>query len=329
MAFLLAYLLNPLVDKLKRIKVPRWLSATCLFTIVFILIIAFFVRIVPILERQFALLIAWLPKLFQWIQTTAVPFINQHLHLDLQLDVSSIKATVVNHFQGKTEQIIKQVVNAVFTSGYVAMEMTMNIILIPVVTIYLLSDWDKVTKEGLHYLPIPSSKKSTAHSLIKECGDMLAGFFRGQLLVMLCLGVVYYIGLAIVGVDLALLIGVTAGALSFVPYLGFLSGLLIAISAVLMQQPDVWHIVGVLVVFAVGEMCESFVFSPLFIGDKIGLHPVAVIFAILAGGQLFGFVGVLLALPAAAVIMVFFRHWQQFYLMESETQQLLDNDTSK
>lgn len=326
-AFLLAYLLNPFVDKLQTIKVPRWLSATLLFSLVLILIIAFVLRVIPTLERQFALLIAWLPKLVQWIQQTAVPFLNEHLHLDLQINVSSVKATIINHIQGKSEQIIKQVVNTLFTSGYVAVEMTMNIILIPVVTIYILSDWDKITKQGLHYLPLPSSKKPVAQRLIKECGDVLAGFFRGQLLVMLSLAILYYIGLTIVGIELAVLIAITAGLLSVVPYLGFFGGILIAISAALMQHPDLWHVGGVIVVFAIGQLCESFVFSPMFIGDKIGLHPIAVIFAILAGGQLFGFVGILIALPAAAVIMVFFRHWQYFYLTEDNAESQLDDSS--
>lgn len=308
-AFLLAYLLNPFVDKLQRFKVPRWLSACLVFLIVFILITAFTLRVIPALQMQFMLLIDWLPKLLQWVENTALPFINHHLNLNLAWNMSSLKADIINHIQGKADQIVTQFVNALFTSSYKAVEVTMNIILIPVVTIYILADWDKVTQEGMRYMPLPASKKPVARQLIKECGDMLASFFRGQLLVMFSLAILYYIGLIIVGIDLAVLIAITAGLLSVVPYLGFIGGILIAISAALMQNPDLWHVGGVITVFIIGQLCESFVLSPLFIGDRIGLHPIAVIFAILAGGQLFGFVGVLLALPAAAVIMVFFRYW--------------------
>ena len=319
-AFLLAYLLNPFVDKLQQFKVPRWLSACFVFLVVFVLIIGFILRVIPALQEQFFLLINWLPKLIQWVQTTALPFLNHHLHLDVDLDVNSIKANILSHVQGRIEQIVTQSVNTLFTSSYKAVEITMNVILIPVVTVYILADWDKVTREGMRYLPLPPSKKPRAQILIKECGDVLAGFFRGQLLVMLSLAILYYVGLTIVGISLAVLIAITAGCLSVVPYLGFIGGILIAISAALMQHPDLWHVGGVIVVFIVGQLCESFVFSPMFIGDKIGLHPIAVIFAILAGGQLFGFVGILLALPAAAVIMVFFRYWQQLYLSEDSSQ---------
>lgn len=316
-AFLLAYLLNPFVDRLQRFKVPRWLSACLVFLVVFVLIIAFILRVIPALQEQFFLLINWLPKLIQWVENTALPFINHHMHLQVDWDMSSIKANIMQHVQGKAEQIVKQLVNTLFTSSYKAVEITMNVILIPVVTVYILSDWDKVTREGMRYLPIPPSKKPTAQYLLRECGVVLAGFFRGQLLVMLSLALLYYIGLFIVGIDLAVLIAITAGCLSVVPYLGFFGGVLIAVSAALMQSPDLWHVGGVLTVFAIGQLCESFVFSPMFIGDKIGLHPIAVIFAILAGGQLFGFVGILLALPAAAVIMVFFRYWQQQYQLNT------------
>jgi predicted PurR-regulated permease PerM len=178
----------------------------------------------------------------------------------------------------------------------------------------------KVTSHGKGLLPFQAATREMIGNLAKDCGDVLAAFFRGQVLVMIGSGVVYTVGLYILGLDLALLVGVLAGLLTVVPYLGFISGIVLALSAAAIQFHSLMPLIWVLVIFAVGVLCENFVFSPLFVGDRIGLHPVAVIFAVLAGGKLFGFVGVLLALPVAAVIMVLFRYWHKRYF-ESETLQ--------
>ena len=142
---------------------------------------------------------------------------------------------------------------------------------------------------------------------------MLGAFFRGQMLVMIVLSVVYTVGLMIVGIDTALLIGALSGMVSFVPYLGFIVGIVVASVAALMQFQDIIPVLYVAIVFGIGQMLEGMLLTPLLVGDKIGLHPVAVIFAVLAGGQLFGFVGILLALPVAAVIAVVLRHMHGHY----------------
>jgi predicted PurR-regulated permease PerM len=159
---------------------------------------------------------------------------------------------------------------------------------------------------------IPKRIEATSVMLVTQCHEVLGAFFRGQLMVMLGLGIIYSTGLWVAGLDLALVIGLLAGLFSIVPYLGFFLGILMAVAAAFFQFYDVWHVISVLIVFGIGQVLETAVLTPLFVGDRIGLHPVAVIFAILAGGQLFGFVGVLLALPIAAVLMVFLRHFRQF-----------------
>ena len=150
--------------------------------------------------------------------------------------------------------------------------------------------------------------------LAKQCDEVLAEFLRGQLLVMLALAVLYSVGLWIVGLEFFLLIGMLAGLVSFVPYLGFIVGIGVAGIAGFMQFHDIIHLVYILIVFGVGQIIEGMVLSPLLVGDRIGLHPVAVIFAVMAGGQLFGIVGVLVALPVAAVIVVLLRHVHERYL---------------
>ena len=182
----------------------------------------------------------------------------------------------------------------------------MNIALIPVVAFYLLRDWDLLV-ERIHNM-IPRQFVTTTVNLTKECDEVLSAFLRGQLLIMLLLGCIYALGLALIGLDLALIIGLLAGLASLVPYLGFIVGILAASIAAILQFQEFMPLVYVALVFGVGQLLEGSLLTPLLVGDRIGLHPVAVIFAVLAGGQLFGFVGVLLALPIAAVVMVFVRH---------------------
>jgi len=181
-----------------------------------------------------------------------------------------------------------------------------NFLLMFVVTFYLLRDWDYIIAKT-HAL-LPRKKEKNIVIIVKESDEVIGAFFRGQMLVMIALSVIYTVGLKIVGLETALLIGVLSGMVSFVPYLGFFVGILIASFVALMQYQEFLPLLYVVIVFMVGQMLEGMVLTPWLVGDKIGLHPVAVIFSVLAGGQLFGFVGILLALPVAAVIAVVLRH---------------------
>jgi len=180
-----------------------------------------------------------------------------------------------------------------------------------VVAFYFLRDWDDMLSRLRALLPRPL--EPTVSTFARESDEVLAAFLRGQLSVMIALGMVYTTGLMLVGLDLAVLIGMLAGVVSFVPYLGIIVGGGAALIAAAVQFQDWLHPGLVLLVFVVGQMLEGFVLTPWLVGDRVGLHPVAVIFAILAGGQLFGFLGVLLALPAAAVIMVLLRYAHERY----------------
>src|SRR5690606_35362700 len=182
----------------------------------------------------------------------------------------------------------------------------LNLVIVPVAAFYLLRDWNIVV-ERIHAL-IPRSIEPVVTRLLRESDATLGGFMRGQLSVMIVLGTFYGIGLWAVGISVGPLIGMIAGLISFVPYLGAIVGLGMGVLAALVQHQDSLHVVLVLVVFGIGQLLEGYVLVPKLVGDKIGLHPVAVMFAILAGGELFGFVGVLLALPIAAVAMVLLRY---------------------
>ena len=208
--------------------------------------------------------------------------------------------------------IMQVLLSKVTTSSLAFLGWLANMLLIPVVTFYLLRDWDILVAKlrGL----LPRKNEALTVQLIGECHEVLGAFMRGQLLVMLALGIVYAAGLMAIGLELGLLIGLLAGLASLVPYMGFIVGIGAALVAGLFQfGPDFFLLFAIVAVFGIGQLLESTLLTPLLVGDRIGLHPVAVIFAILAGGQLFGFTGVLLALPVAAVIMVLLRHLHQMY----------------
>ncbi|MGB1189749.1 MAG: AI-2E family transporter, partial [Pseudomonadales bacterium] len=187
--------------------------------------------------------------------------------------------------------------------------------LTPVVAFYLMRDWDVLVAQ-IDRL-IPTASLSVVRRLCKDGDEMLAAFIRGQFLVMILLGVFYAIGLSFVGIEMAIVIGLVAGLASIVPYLGFVIGLLLAVIAAAYQFQDWMHPGYVLVVFVIGQVLEGSLLTPWLVGDRIGLHPVAVIFAVLAGGQLFGFIGILLALPVAALLMVLVRYGVAVYLQSS------------
>jgi predicted PurR-regulated permease PerM len=192
------------------------------------------------------------------------------------------------------------------------MQWLANLVLIPVLTFYLLRDWDLLVARFRELLPRSNAKKIIEISL--ECDDMLAAFIRGQLMVMFALAAIYTIGLMMIGLELALLLGVVAGIVSFVPYLGLIVGIGLAGLAAYLQFHEWLPVLMVVGVFSVAQMIEGMVLTPRFVGERIGLHPVAVLFAVMAGAQLFGFTGILLALPVAAVVMVLLRHAHQQYI---------------
>ena len=203
------------------------------------------------------------------------------------------------------------VLGYVSRSGFAVLALVTNIVLLPILTFFFLRDWN-VLVAGVASL-IPRDHLPTVSRLASQASDVLGAFLRGQFLVMVILGVMYGAGLWAVGLDLGILIGVIAGLLTFVPYLGPASGIILGVIAALVQYGDWQHIAGVLVVFGVGQVIESYWLTPKMVGDRIGLHQVAVIFAVLAGGQLFGFLGMLLALPVAAVANVLLRYAQERY----------------
>lgn len=301
---LLAYLADPLVERISRWGVPRLLSVIIIFLILITIFTLIILLIIPLIQKQIISLIEFIPKVISWLQNTIMPWLINRFGIQEGINIDSLKQTLAENWS-KAGSAAGWIATTVLQSGMALVELVTNLLLIPVVTFYLLRDWSSVIG-GIRNL-LPRKIEPMVVELAKECNSVLSAFFRGQLMVMLALGIIYSIGLTAIGLQIGLMIGLIAGAASIVPYLGFIVGITSASIAAYVQFGTLTSVILVFIVFAIGQILESTLLTPNLVGDRIGLHPVAVIFAILAGGHLFGFFGVLLALPVAAVIMVLLR----------------------
>ena len=315
-AAMLAYLGDPLADKLEAIKIKsfqlgRTNAVIVVFTAMLLIFSIILISVIPKIEYQISQFLTNFPAYTKWLNMTVIPWLEQHLGIEISLiEGEKIISVIKSQWQNAGKSAIK-LLGSVSHSGAILAEWIMNLILIPVITFYLLRDWDILVKKTHDLLPRRISP--TAEKLAIETDAVLGAFLRGQFYVMLGLGIIYSFGLWLVDLNLALLIGMIAGLVSFVPYLGSIVGIVIAGIAALLQFQDVMSLIPVCIVFIVGQSLEGMLLTPLLVGDKIGLHPVAVMFAVLAGGQLFGFLGILLALPIASIIMVILRHMHEIY----------------
>jgi predicted PurR-regulated permease PerM len=307
----LAYLGDPLVDWLQRRRLSRTTGVVVVFSVLTLAGLIAALLVLPLLYRQFIELMQNIPVWLQWIQNTALPKLGIALPEGLRLDADGLKKVVSEHWS-EAGGIAAQVWAGVSKSGGALIAATASLLLVPVVSFYLLRDWDHLVAWIRDIIPPRLLPRVTELAL--ETDQVLGGFMRGQLSVMLALAVLYSVGLALCGLKLALVIGIGAGLLSFVPYLGFIVGFGAAAIAMLVQTGEWLPLLWVALVFGIGQVIESAVLTPTLVGDRIGLHPVAVIFAVMAGGQLFGFIGVLVALPVAAVLAVLLRHTKRGWL---------------
>ncbi len=310
-AALLAYLGQPLVTRLVRWRLPRVVAALAVFALFVGVFAGLLVFLVPAVQHQIAGFAQRLPRYLDWLQREALPWFERVTGAGLALDVEALRQTLTAHWQ-ELGGWLKVSAGYVMQSGLRLIGWLVNLVLIPVITFYLLLDWERLLTRVTALFPV--AQQPRVKSLARETDAVLGGFLRGQLSVMLVLAVFYSTGLWFVGLDLALPIGIVTGLLSFVPYLGFLTGLVSAGISAYVQFQDANMIVWVLALYGAGQALEGLVLTPRLVGGATGLHPVAVIFAVMAGGQLFGFTGVLLALPAAAVLKVWLRHLHEYYV---------------
>ncbi len=313
LALLLAWLGDPWVDRMQARGLSRIQAVVLVFTAMTLLIALALAILIPMLQRQVLILIESLPGYRDWFLQTALPWLEQRTGLQLVswLAPDRIFELAQLHWE-RAGGIAAAVLGYVTRSGFAMIAWLVNLVLLPVLTFFFLRDWDKLVERAATL--VPRRYMGTVTRLAQGSDAMLGGFLRGQALVMLCLGVLYGVGLWLVGLDLGILIGIIGGLLSFVPYLGPAAVVVMGGIAALVQYGDWQHLLGVAVVFTVAQLIESYWLTPKLVGDRIGLHPVAVIFAVLAGGQLFGFLGMLLALPVAAVANVLLRFAHERYL---------------
>lgn len=309
---LLAYFGDPVVDILERRRIQRTLGVAIVFVVFTLIMTLMLLFTVPRMAVQLDALIGKLPLMYQWLSDVALPWLRNVMGWsDSELPVLTWgKGQLAENWQS-LGKLIADAGRQVTGSGVGIMVWFANLALVPVVAFYLMRDWDILVDKTHRLLPLDWQKGVSEIAL--EAHEVVGAFLRGQLLVMLSLSFIYSVGLWMVGVNLAVALGAIAGLASIVPYLGFVVGICASLIAAYAQFQE-WHmLVWVVLVFGVGQILESVVLTPLLVGDRIGLHPVAVIFALMAGGQLAGFVGVLVALPVAAVLAVFVRHGLQFY----------------
>ncbi|RMG33698.1 MAG: AI-2E family transporter [Gammaproteobacteria bacterium] len=307
---LLAYLGDPLVDRLEVRRVPRALAVTLVFCVILGALLLLLLILLPRVETQLTHLAHQLPLYAAWLRSHAEPLLGDWLSEEGGLDPIQLRSALAEHWQS-AGGVLAGLWKSFSASGMALLNWLANLLLIPVLTFYLLRDWDELVAAVQALLPRDRAALWTR--LARESDEVLGAFLRGQVLVMFALGVIYTTGLWMVGLDFALLIGMFAGLVSFVPYLGLIVGILVAGIASILQFQGPDQLLWVVLVFVIGQLLEGTILTPRLVGERIGLHPVAVIFAVMAGGQLYGLFGILLALPVAAVGMVVLRHLLQTY----------------
>lgn len=310
-AAVLAYALHPAVEWLAQRRVPRAAAVSLVVLLALLMLLSLALLVVPILAKELPLLRDQIPLLADRLNAHLSPKLAQ-LGIHVQLNVAGIKAMVPKVLDGNLEDWLATLLSSARIGGSIVLAVLGNLVLVPMVLFYLLVDWAALVGRLMAFVP-PRMRQNT-HSFLDECDDVLGQYLRGQLLVMLALAAYYTVALALAGFDLALPVGMFTGLAVFIPYLGYGLGLVLALMAAVLQFADWYGLLAVAGIYGVGQVLESFFLTPRLVGERIGLHPLAVIFALLAFGHLLGFVGVLVALPLAAVLLVAGRRVQRLYL---------------
>lgn len=309
-AAILAYILDPVVDRMVGRRVPRTLATALTLLLLLLLGTLMIVIIMPLFIKESVMLAEQFPIFLEKLKTDWLPWIMQRTGIEISLDPQALRSLITDNLQD-AKVIVQQLFNSLRVGGIAVLGFVINLLLVPVVLFYLLRDWDGLVAAVRDM--VPSRWQKRTRTIAGEIDAVLAEFLRGQLSVMLIMSLFYVTGLWLAGLQFALPIGLITGLLVFVPYLGSITGFVLATVAALMQFQGLNGVVWVWAVFGIGQLLEGMVVTPWLVGDRVGLHPVAVIFALLAFGQLFGFFGVLLALPASAALLVGLRHLREKY----------------
>ncbi|WP_107810381.1 AI-2E family transporter [Neisseria subflava] len=309
-AAVLAYVLNPLVEWLQLKRIRRAPASMIIMALALLILLSLVLIIVPMLLNQFNNLAERLPQIVGFVQNKLLPWLNSVSGDYIQIDQESIIAWLQSHTDELSNTLKEWIPTLMRQSGNVISGVS-NLVLLPLLLYYFLLDW-KRWSSGISKL-VPRRFIETYTRISGNMDEVLGEFLRGQLMVMMIMGLVYGLGLMLVGLDSGFAIGMIAGILVFIPYLGAFTGLLLATVAALLQYGSWQGLLMVWAVFGVGQFLESFFITPKIVGDRIGLSPFWVIFSLMAFGQLMGFVGMLAGLPLAAVTLVLLREGASAY----------------
>ena len=307
----LAYALHPAVEWLAARRIPRVLAVAVVEVAAIVALLALVLLIVPIISKELPLIREQIPRLAQRLNDGLAPWLQQ-LGVPVALDIASIKTFVFKYMNANFEDWLGTLLSSARIGGSILLAIVGMVVLVPVVLFYLLMDWPKLVQRAAGL--VPPRLRPAIEGFVRECDAMLGQYLRGQLLVMLILAVYYSAALAIAGFDLALPVGVFTGLAIFIPYLGFGIGLILALTAGALQFAGAYGLIVVAVVYGLGQLTEGLFLTPRLVGERIGMNPLMVIFALLAFGHLFGFVGVLIALPLSALLVVAVRRAKLAYL---------------
>lgn len=310
-ALVLGYALHPVVERLHRRGMPRWLAVGIVELLALLTALALVLLVLPILVKNLPALRDQIPVLLSGIESWLAPWLAQ-LRITVQLDMGSVREFVLAHLGDNSEGWMQAAFSSLRIGGSFVLGLIGTAVLLPVVLFYVLMDWEGIVARFQSL--VPPHYREPVEAFMHDCDHMLGQYLRGQLLVMGILAVFYSIGLALFGLDLAVPVGVFTGLAVFIPYIGFGLGLVLALLAGLLEFGLLHALIMVAVVYGLGQVVESFYLTPRLVGERIGLHPITVIFALLAFGQLFGFIGVLVALPVSAVGVVAFGRVRDLYL---------------
>jgi predicted PurR-regulated permease PerM len=310
-AGILAYICNPLVQRMCACKIPRTLGVLLVMSGLLLLFALLVLIMLPLLEKEVGQFMTRLPDWIEAARIHLLPLLQRWFGTKLEWDSAALKSALLSHGQS-AGGIVEKLLPWLSSSGGAIISVVIDLLLIPVAMFYLLRDWN-IWLARVDEL-IPRHLHSKAAEIVGELDRILAEFLRGQISVMLLMSGYYVLVLWLVGLEFALPIGIVAGMLVFVPYLGMVTGLIMATLAAAMQFTAFGNVVLVWAVFGTGQLLEGMVITPWLVGERVGLHPLVVIFSLLAFGQLFGFFGLLLALPLAAISLVGLRYGKAWYL---------------
>ncbi|HRK56804.1 MAG TPA: AI-2E family transporter [Burkholderiaceae bacterium] len=319
LAAILAYLLAPGTQwmtqhRIGRFGLPRWFAALAMIFLSTSVILLLLLILIPVLQNELLALQKAFPAMVNRLNDALSPKLREWFGLDVQLNTQSLRQLLSDQVSSGSmpSDVISEVLRHVRAGGAAVLGVVGTLALTPVVLFYLLVDWDAFKHRCEALIP-RRWHRATTHAL-SEIDTLLAQFLRGQLLVMLVLAGYYCIALTIAGFNTALPVGILTGLLVFIPYVGFSLGLILALISGLLQFGPLYALVSVGVIYGVGQFAESFFLTPRLVGERLGLHPLTVIFALMAFGQIFGFFGVLAALPVSAALMVIVKRIKHAYL---------------